>query len=72
MLYFEEVAREGCLLADPLAPDPFIELHRGFSKAVAFTLWRPTSREAIAKMMRGEATGKSSFLFFRYIITTTK
>lgn len=58
MGYFEEIARQGGPLADPLAPSPEIELLRGFAKAAAFTVWRPTSREAIAKMMKFEATGK--------------
>lgn len=56
--YFEEVARQGGALADSLAPPPSIPLLNGFAKAAAFTVWRPTSREAIHKMMRGEATGK--------------
>ena len=57
LLYFEEVALHGGAFADPLAPPPSIALLRGFAKAAAFTVWRPTSREAICKMMRGEVTG---------------
>ena len=57
ILYYEEVARQGGPLEDPLAPRPTYLL-RGFMKAAAFTIWRPTGSDAIRKMIRGEATGK--------------
>ena len=58
LMYFDEVARQGGPLEDPLVAEPRISLLRGFPRAAAFTVWRPTSREAISKMMKGEATGK--------------
>jgi len=57
--YFDEVARKGGALENPLAAQAAtFDLMRGFMKASAFTVWRPTSREAICKMMKGEVTGK--------------
>ena len=58
MTYFEEVARVGGPLPDPLIEIPSIDLMRGFSKAATLTVWRPTSTDAISKMMKGFAAGK--------------
>jgi hypothetical protein len=55
--YFEEVSRHGGPLDDPLIEPP-LEIISGFAKASAFSVWRPTSNDAISKMMKGEATGK--------------
>ena len=57
LLYYEEVARVGGPLKNPLAPRPPFLL-MGFMKAAAFTVWRPTSPDAICKMIKGEVTGK--------------
>ncbi len=57
--YFDEVARKGGALEDPIGPPLHsFDLMRGFAKSASFTVWRPTSREAICRMMKGEATGK--------------
>lgn len=45
-------------MKDPLAPEPNISLLKGFAKSAAFTVWRPTSNEAISAMMKGNVTGK--------------
>ena len=58
LMYFDEVARQGGPMEDPLALAPRIALLHGFAKASAFTVWRPTSREAKYQMMKGEVTGK--------------
>jgi len=58
LTYFDEIARVGGPLSDPLAKPTSIELLRGFSKGATFTVWRPTSTDAIAKMVRGDAIGK--------------
>ncbi|GFH43626.1 hypothetical protein CTEN210_00099 [Chaetoceros tenuissimus] len=55
--YFQEVARSGGPLEDPLVVAP-ISLMQGFRRASSFSVWRPTSIDAIQLMMRGEATGK--------------
>jgi len=64
LTFFNDVSREGgenvgrlhqrqSLLLRDLDP-----LLHGFVRASAFSVWRPTSRDAIHKMMRGEAVGK--------------
>ena len=55
--FFNEVAREGgeAPLDENLAASPLAYL---FDKANVFTVWRPTSDEAIKNMMLGIATGK--------------
>ncbi len=59
LIYFDEVARQGGPLDDPLAPPLHsFDLMRGFAKSTAFTVWRPTSLTAMRRMMMGEATGK--------------
>ena len=57
MKFFDEVAREGgdVPLDEDLAASPLAHL---FNKASVFTVWRPTSDEAIKNMMLGVATGK--------------
>jgi len=56
-LYFTEVARVGGPLANPLAEEP-MSIISGFRRASSFSVWRPTSCEAISLMMKEEATGK--------------
>eukprot|EP00804_Cyclotella_cryptica_P003394 CCRYP_018550-RA/>CCRYP_018550-RA protein AED:0.08 eAED:0.08 QI:140/0.91/0.92/1/0.5/0.30/13/434/1368 len=55
--FFNEVAREGgdAKIDEDLASSPLSHL---FDKANVFTVWRPTSDEAIKNMMLGIATGK--------------
>ena len=55
--FFDEVAREGgeAHVDEDLATSPLACL---FNKASVFTVWRPTSCEAIKNMMLGIATGK--------------
>ena len=55
--FFDEVAREGgeAPMDEDLAASPLACL---FQKASVFTVWRPTSGEAIKNMMLGIATGK--------------
>jgi len=55
--FFDEVAREGgeAPMDEDLAASPLACL---FNKASVFTVWRPTSGEAIKNMMLGIATGK--------------
>jgi len=55
--FFDEVAREGgdAQLSEDFAASPLALL---FNKANVFTVWRPTSDEAIKNMMLGIATGK--------------
>ena len=55
--FFNEVAREGgdAPMDENLATSPLANL---FCKANVFTVWRPTSLEAIKNMMLGIATGK--------------
>ncbi|KAL3796628.1 hypothetical protein ACHAW5_004039 [Stephanodiscus triporus] len=55
--FFNEVAREGgdAQMDENLAASPLANL---FCKANVFTVWRPTSNEAIKNMMLGIATGK--------------
>lgn len=57
MKFFDEVAREGgeAPMDENLAASPLANL---FNKANVFTVWRPTSDEAIKNMMLGVATGK--------------
>ena len=57
MRFFDEVAREGgeAPMDENLAASPLANL---FNKASVFTVWRPTSDEAIKNMMLGIATGK--------------
>ncbi|KAL7537550.1 hypothetical protein ACHAXR_009860 [Thalassiosira sp. AJA248-18] len=57
MRFFDEVAREGgeAPMDENLAASPLANL---FNKANVFTVWRPTSGEAIKNMMLGIATGK--------------
>lgn len=57
MKFFDEVAREGgeAPMDENLAASPLACL---FNKANVFTVWRPTSDEAIKNMMLGIATGK--------------
>jgi len=57
MKFFDEVAREGgkAEMDENLATSPLANL---FNKASVFTVWRPTSDEAIKNMMLGKATGK--------------
>lgn len=57
MKFFDEVAREGgeANLEEELKASPLANL---FDKASVFTVWRPTSDEAIKNMMKGVATGK--------------
>eukprot|EP00956_Cyclotella_meneghiniana_P042373 scaffold248438_cov104-Cyclotella_meneghiniana.AAC.4 len=55
--FFNEVAREGGVANEEenVALSPLAQL---FDKARVFTVWRPTSDEAIKNMMLGIATGK--------------
>ena len=55
--YFTEVARAGGPLVNPLVGEP-MSIISGFRRASSFSVWRPTSRDAISLMMKGEATGK--------------
>ena len=62
MKFFDEVAREGgevpmdeCMMTSPL--------QSLLCKASVFSVWRPTSDEAIKNMMLGHATGKMPYLF---------
>uniref|UniRef100_A0A7S1FVH3 Uncharacterized protein n=1 Tax=Corethron hystrix TaxID=216773 RepID=A0A7S1FVH3_9STRA len=61
--FFNDVAREGAEKIEDIGMEireetatPYIL--RAFCKASAFSVWRPTSNEAIRKMMTGEGTGK--------------
>ena len=55
--YFTEVARKGGPLDNPLIEAP-ISIIRGFRRAASFSVWRPTSNDAISLMMTNKATGK--------------
>jgi len=57
MKFFDEVAREGgeTSMDEDLATPVLANL---FNKASVFTVWRPTSDEAIKNMMLGVASGK--------------
>lgn len=55
--YFLEVARNAGPLKDPLTQPP-IEIIRQWRRASSFSVWRPTSFDAISLMIRGEACGK--------------
>ncbi|GFH47816.1 hypothetical protein CTEN210_04292 [Chaetoceros tenuissimus] len=55
--YFTEVAREGGPLEDPLVSAP-MSIIRAFRRGASFSVWRPTSNDAISLMMKGQATGK--------------
>mmetsp|Transcript_18044 Transcript_18044/g.27280 ORF Transcript_18044/g.27280 Transcript_18044/m.27280 type:complete len:848 (-) Transcript_18044:86-2629(-) len=55
--YFNEVARQGGPLDDPLCQAP-LDLICGFQRAGAFSVWRPTSYDAMALMMKKQGTGK--------------
>lgn len=57
MKFFDEVAREGgeVPMDEQLVASPLPNL---FNKASVFTVWRPTSDEAIKNMVLGIATGK--------------
>ena len=62
LTFFNDVSREGGENVDQLhklqSTRNINPLLRGFVKASAFSVWRPTSNDAIYKMMRGEAVGK--------------
>ena len=55
--FFEDVAQEG---VDNIINSSFQQpaLLKLLTRASAFSVWRPTSMDAIRKMMSGEATGK--------------
>jgi len=53
---FETRVRGGMLKDDHAGRMP--KILRGFIKAGIFSVWRPTSRDAIRKMITGEGTGK--------------
>ncbi|GFH47818.1 hypothetical protein CTEN210_04294 [Chaetoceros tenuissimus] len=55
--YFTEVARKGGPLKNPLIQAP-MSIIEGFRRAASFSVWRPTSNDAISLMMKGQATGK--------------
>mmetsp|Transcript_4728 Transcript_4728/g.10519 ORF Transcript_4728/g.10519 Transcript_4728/m.10519 type:complete len:824 (-) Transcript_4728:6-2477(-) len=59
--FFEDVAQEGVDNIVKAASQPRFEqpaLLKLLQRASAFSVWRPTSKDAIRKMMSGEATGK--------------
>jgi len=61
--FFNDVAREGAYMieeADRTIKEEAVAspVLRAFSRAAAFSVWRPTSNDAIQKMMTGQATGK--------------
>jgi hypothetical protein len=59
LTFFNEVARDGGIAAmDENRNSGASPLTNLFSKANIFTVWRPTSNEAIKNMMLGVATGK--------------
>jgi hypothetical protein len=59
LTFFNEVARDGGIAAmDENRNSGASPLTNLFSKANIFTVWRPTSNEAIKNMMLGIATGK--------------
>jgi len=62
LTFFNDVSWEGGENVDRLhklqSMRDLNPLLRGFVKASAFSVWRPTSNDAIYKMMRGEAVGK--------------
>eukprot|EP00546_Thalassionema_frauenfeldii_P001752 CAMPEP_0178933968 /NCGR_PEP_ID=MMETSP0786-20121207/23601_1 /TAXON_ID=186022 /ORGANISM="Thalassionema frauenfeldii, Strain CCMP 1798" /LENGTH=627 /DNA_ID=CAMNT_0020611697 /DNA_START=380 /DNA_END=2260 /DNA_ORIENTATION=- len=55
--YFNEVAREGGPLTDPLRKAP-LDIISGFQRAAAFSVWRPTSFDAMSLMIKRQGTGK--------------
>eukprot|EP00567_Pseudictyota_dubia_P012368 CAMPEP_0197444196 /NCGR_PEP_ID=MMETSP1175-20131217/9732_1 /TAXON_ID=1003142 /ORGANISM="Triceratium dubium, Strain CCMP147" /LENGTH=622 /DNA_ID=CAMNT_0042974939 /DNA_START=63 /DNA_END=1931 /DNA_ORIENTATION=- len=58
--FFNDVAQEGAdnIETDGINPELRSPLLKAFSRASVFTVWRPTSDDAIRKMMTGEGTGK--------------
>eukprot|EP00555_Chaetoceros_dichaeta_P004371 CAMPEP_0198263138 /NCGR_PEP_ID=MMETSP1447-20131203/11543_1 /TAXON_ID=420782 /ORGANISM="Chaetoceros dichaeta, Strain CCMP1751" /LENGTH=721 /DNA_ID=CAMNT_0043951627 /DNA_START=406 /DNA_END=2571 /DNA_ORIENTATION=- len=61
--FFNDVAREGAAKIEEVGSiirreSDVNPLLRSFNRASAFSVWRPTSKDAIKKMMTGEATGK--------------
>ena len=59
--FFQDVAQEGVDNIVKAASQPRFEqpaLLKLLQRASAFSVWRPTSKDAIRKMMSGEATGK--------------
>mmetsp|Transcript_36301 Transcript_36301/g.48043 ORF Transcript_36301/g.48043 Transcript_36301/m.48043 type:complete len:689 (+) Transcript_36301:61-2127(+) len=59
--FFRDVAQEGTdaiELTGELRPELFSPLRRFFQRSSVFSVWRPTSLEAIQKMMLGVGTGK--------------
>uniref|UniRef100_A0A7S0L037 Uncharacterized protein n=1 Tax=Asterionellopsis glacialis TaxID=33640 RepID=A0A7S0L037_9STRA len=63
LTFFNDVAQEGAADIEDqkkaFRPEMISPLLRPFYKASVFTVWRPTSYDAIRKMMLGEAVGKS-------------
>lgn len=61
MKYFNDVAQEGADIIErqgEVNAEMTSPILRIFKKASVFTVWRPTSTEAIKKMMKLEGTGK--------------
>jgi len=64
--FFNDVAREGAdkieeadsIIREEATVSPILRAFFPMSRASAFSVWRPTSNDAIRKMMTGEATGK--------------
>mmetsp|Transcript_5317 Transcript_5317/g.7525 ORF Transcript_5317/g.7525 Transcript_5317/m.7525 type:complete len:885 (-) Transcript_5317:114-2768(-) len=59
--FFNDVAQEGAdnIERTSFRPEMISPILRAFYKASVFTVWRPTSFDAIRKMMLGKAVGKS-------------
>lgn len=57
--FFEDICQQGAdNIEDGFNPDMASPLLRMFNKASVFTVWRPTSLDAIRRMMLGEGVGK--------------
>jgi hypothetical protein len=57
--FFNDVAQEGAdQMGEEFNPAMISPLLRAFYKASVFTVWRPTSYDAIRRMMLGEGVGK--------------
>lgn len=58
--FFNDVAQEGAdkIETSGLRPELVSPILRAFQRSSVFTVWRPTSFEAMKKMMLGQGTGK--------------
>eukprot|EP00560_Eucampia_antarctica_P003247 CAMPEP_0197839386 /NCGR_PEP_ID=MMETSP1437-20131217/42474_1 /TAXON_ID=49252 ORGANISM="Eucampia antarctica, Strain CCMP1452" /NCGR_SAMPLE_ID=MMETSP1437 /ASSEMBLY_ACC=CAM_ASM_001096 /LENGTH=253 /DNA_ID=CAMNT_0043448373 /DNA_START=27 /DNA_END=784 /DNA_ORIENTATION=- len=61
MSFFDDVAQEGCgnlRVSGQFNPNMVSPILRAFKRSSIFSVWRPTSKESIKKMILGHGTGK--------------